>query len=454
MNICKKSPWWLAPALLLALGCGPDVQVAKFEVEDDKPKAESTATESNTEFVGKGKSGADEQMTDTSGRDGDVAGDEERAPSQEQEEQKKPSKKKPAAKEEEDEPAAKEKTISDMELPKDGKAEDYEKFLNELIAMPPTSRVEQKKMVALVSESVKKILELEKDQASARWKQAFGFSLQLKVGEMVPLLEGVYLAKGEDKVKEATDALQKAVDAYLEPLNERKPDDVLAQGIAPLSQMLGQLPIPAVSTINIAVVEKFAPKFEASEEESMKELAKMLLASIRLPKLVGNEVKLTGKTVDEKEFDVTEWKGKVVLIDFWATWCPPCVAEYPNMLKNYKAYHEKGFEIIGISADRALNDLTEYIEKKKVPWPNIYVEGGHPAVEEYGVQGYPTMVLIGRDGKVLSVNARGEELDRLLEEQFADSKPAAEEGNKEETPEKKEPEKKDAPEEKKEEPKS
>lgn len=451
MTICKKSPWWLAPALLLALGCGSDTQVAKFEVEDDDAKTSTAAVESNKEFSSKGKSEDEPEMTTAAnGADEGVA-----ATQQEPDEPKKPSAKKPAAKEE-GEP--KEKSLADLELPKDGKAEDYEKLLNEAIAIPPTTRAEQQKLVALVKECVKKILELEKDKETARWKQAFGFELQLKVGELMPLMEAVFLAKEKAQADEAVDALQKAVDAYLEPIEDRPADEVVVQGIVPLAQLLSRLPIPAISKIHVAVIEKFVPKFEASDNAEMKELAKELLRSIRLPKLVGDEMKLTGKTADGKDFDLNEWKGKVVLVDFWATWCEPCKQEYPNMLKNYEKYHDKGFEIVGVSGDDQLSDLTEYVSAKKVPWPNLFTEGGHEAAREYEVSTIPRMILIGRDGKVISVEARGAELTRLLEEQFASAGAAEGEKKEEKTDakglEKKEPAEEKPAEEKKDEPKS
>src|SRR5207302_9350088 len=121
--------------------------------------------------------------------------------------------------------------------------------------------------------------------------------------------------------------------------------------------------------------------------------------------------------VDGKDFDLAKLKGKVVLIDFWATWCGPCRAELPNMKKVYERYHKDGFEIVGISLDNDKSDLAAFLEKDKLPWPSIFDQASDLA-DDYGVFSIPLPILVGRDGRVISLEARGVELDRLLKEQF------------------------------------
>jgi len=142
---------------------------------------------------------------------------------------------------------------------------------------------------------------------------------------------------------------------------------------------------------------------------------------------------------DKEDFDVMKWmdeqpaeklnlkslEGKVVLIDCWATWCGPCLAEVPNMLEQYGKYHEKGFEIIGYSCDTNLEALLNFVIKENPPWIiGSTVLSGKQELKNYlnyyGVSYIPNMILIGRDGKVLSINARGTTLNALLEEQFAE----------------------------------
>ncbi|MDF9826697.1 thiol-disulfide isomerase/thioredoxin [Ereboglobus sp. PH5-10] len=122
-----------------------------------------------------------------------------------------------------------------------------------------------------------------------------------------------------------------------------------------------------------------------------------------------------------KPLTVSQFKGKVVLIDFWATWCPPCVAEIPNVLAAYQKYHDKGFEIIGISLDRDKAALLKYIEQQKMPWPQ-YFEGDNPQntlSEKYGVETIPTTYLLDAEGKIVATDLRGNDLEQQLEKLLA-----------------------------------
>ena len=141
--------------------------------------------------------------------------------------------------------------------------------------------------------------------------------------------------------------------------------------------------------------------------------------------LLGKELPFTAKLMDGTDLDMSAKAGKVVLVDFWATWCGPCVAEIPNMKKMYAAYHAKGFEIVGISCDRDVDRLKEFLKENEIPWEIVLdadtkIEGVSMA-DYCGVEGIPCMILIGRDGKVISTNARGRELERLLKKWMTDN---------------------------------
>jgi thiol-disulfide isomerase/thioredoxin len=122
------------------------------------------------------------------------------------------------------------------------------------------------------------------------------------------------------------------------------------------------------------------------------------------------------KDLDGKPLSVSSYKGKVVMVDFWATWCPPCRAEVPNVVSAYEKYHDKGFEIIGISLDKAedKDKLTAYMKDNKMPWRQ-YFDGKFWANElavKYGIQSIPSSFLLGRDGKIVAKgdDIRGENL--------------------------------------------
>jgi peroxiredoxin len=117
-----------------------------------------------------------------------------------------------------------------------------------------------------------------------------------------------------------------------------------------------------------------------------------------------------------KPLSLSQYKGKVVLIDFWATWCPPCVEEIPHVVAAYAKYHDKGFEVIGISLDREKDALLKYIVKNKMPWPQYYDadKPGASLADKYGIEAIPTTFLIGKDGKIITTDLRGDDLDGQL----------------------------------------
>ena len=113
---------------------------------------------------------------------------------------------------------------------------------------------------------------------------------------------------------------------------------------------------------------------------------------------------------------VANSKGKVVLIDFWATWCPPCRAEMPNVIATYQKYHSKGFDIIGVSLDEDKAQLLSFIKDHDMTWPQ-YFDGkkwDNALAMNYGVLIAPTNYLLDGDGKIIAKDLRGDDLKKAV----------------------------------------
>ena len=113
-------------------------------------------------------------------------------------------------------------------------------------------------------------------------------------------------------------------------------------------------------------------------------------------------------SVDGKQVNLADLKGKVVLIDFWATWCPPCRAEVPNVVAAYQKYHDQGFEIIGISLDQNKDSLLSFTKEHNMTWPQYFDGQGwqNKISSANGIDSIPAMWLIGKDGLIATTNAR------------------------------------------------
>jgi RNA polymerase sigma factor (sigma-70 family) len=142
---------------------------------------------------------------------------------------------------------------------------------------------------------------------------------------------------------------------------------------------------------------------------------------------------ITGKHVSTKDL-----RGKVIVVDFWATWCGPCVGEMPEMLRLFAKYHDRGVEFLGVShdlpeEDGGLEALRKFVKEWNVPWPQYYEARqmgrflkGEPMddfSESWGIRGIPTVFLVDAEGKLSSTEARGR-LDTLIPRLLGELKPS------------------------------
>lgn len=200
------------------------------------------------------------------------------------------------------------------------------------------------------------------------------------------------------------------------------PDDVQSAGLA--MQLAGAFEhMPGGEAVAAAAYRSFGPVMAKSSNEQIQKMGEGFAGTLRRLSLPGHPMEINGTLLNGKPFDQKTLAGKVVLVDFWATWCGPCVAEIPNVLEQYEKYHKDGFEVVGISLDQEREALEKFVTDQKLPWPILFEEPKgdgwqHPLATFYGISGIPTVVLIGRDGNVITLDARGEKLGERLDAIF------------------------------------
>jgi hypothetical protein len=197
------------------------------------------------------------------------------------------------------------------------------------------------------------------------------------------------------------------VNQFLVVLKQQSPDEVKA-----FEARLQSIPSLA------AAVADLAAKREAAAAEKAIKVAQI------------GTIKFTA--ADGRNVNLAALKGKVVLVDFWATWCGPCVAELPNVVENYKKYHDKGFEVVGITLENpgaiakdasaevlaakmeaAKAKMLDFATQHEMPWPQ-YFDGkfwNNDLAVKFDIRMIPAMFLLDQEGKIISTNSRGPALE-------------------------------------------
>jgi len=175
-------------------------------------------------------------------------------------------------------------------------------------------------------------------------------------------------------------------------------------------------------------ISDLAKHFQSAEAPAIEQTAKSLIGLSNFLNLPGKPIELTGTRLNGEPLDFAkEFKGKAVLVDFWATWCGPCLAEFPRMKQLYDIYHPHGFEIVGISLDDEKEIVQQFVEANEIPWPIVFnprkedqTGWDDPNARRYGIMALPTMIFVGADGNVKSIEVRGPMLEQLLAEAYPD----------------------------------
>jgi thiol-disulfide isomerase/thioredoxin len=165
------------------------------------------------------------------------------------------------------------------------------------------------------------------------------------------------------------------------------------------------------------------PETEDAREEMMRAFIALFSEPLTQPG-IGDHMEIAFTSLQGQEIDLNQYRGKVVLVDFWASWCGPCLAELPTLLKAYEDYHAKGFEVIAISLDEDRAALEAVIKGHNLPWPQDFSGAGwaSPIVKYNCIEEIPSTFLIGKDGKVVATNLRGPELEKAVEKALAAGK--------------------------------
>ena len=153
--------------------------------------------------------------------------------------------------------------------------------------------------------------------------------------------------------------------------------------------------------------------------------AKQADLMLKMKTLKGTTLELSFTSTAGEKIDLKNYRGKVVLVDFWASWCGPCKESMPHVIAAEKKFRDRGFRVIGISLDQNRADMDAFIKEKGMPWPQHF-DGGmfeSPLVSKYYIYGIPMMFLIDRKGTVREIGLEGPKVEAAVQKLLDEKTP-------------------------------
>ena len=315
----------------------------------------------------------------------------------------------------------------------EGSAKELVDFLGKLAKVKPANAEEAKKMRAALLQAADGILAADPDErqlalAVSAKSRALGdsldnldklveFATELKKNGRARLSHNIRsfaLSRKLELVPLTSETIKERTTEIIDFLSE---DTVDAGMDAQLAKVAGRMAeMSGDEQFSADTHQKLQKILISSTDPGAVRIGKSMEKLVRRLSLVGNPMTIEGTILGGGPFDWSKYQGKVVLVNFFATWSAPCRQEIERIKKSYDRYHDKGFDVVGISCDRNRAMLDKFIKDKKLPWSIVYGDRKpSPTIVYYGIHKIPQLILVGKDGKVITLNAHGDRLVKELE---------------------------------------
>jgi peroxiredoxin len=199
-----------------------------------------------------------------------------------------------------------------------------------------------------------------------------------------------------------------------DPAVKRPAEFMMAQALAISGNM-------ELAKAKLAGLVALAETGKSAQDKEVGKASKQLLAQLDRENAVQAGAKppaFTAKDLSGQSHSPAQYRGKVVLIDFWATWCGPCLAELPAVKAVYEKYRDRGFVVLGVNLDEERGAVERFVKAQGLAWPQLFDGKGwkNEIAQSYGVTAIPRAILVDREGVIRHASIRGSELDGAVAE--------------------------------------